>query len=260
MPEHEVRGSAFYDHELEDEGTTGRRRGPVADWGVNEELFDHMPSRRRFRPSEGAAVHREPVHREPVHREPRAVEAPRRDGHPRERHAEADRRVRTGARLERADRTPDARARMAEDYARFTAELELPESIRRAEPATVADAAWMAELATPVLPQVPDAERAPDPDLGARAAAPDEALAPVAEPQEDAPRDAREPADPTHTAAGRRTVVIRGRGTEPMLPARRERAPRSAVERLGPRPDRLAAYAVVLGVLLILIAILTAHG
>jgi hypothetical protein len=30
-------------------------------------------------------------------------------------------------------------------------------------------------------------------------------------------------------------------------------------ERLGPRPDRVAAWAVALGVLLILIAILTAH-
>ena len=39
----------------------------------------------------------------------------------------------------------------------------------------------------------------------------------------------------------------------------RRRPPRSAHERIGARPDRLAAYAVALGLLLILIAILTSH-
>ena len=38
------------------------------------------------------------------------------------------------------------------------------------------------------------------------------------------------------------------------------RRPRGAAERIGPRPDRLAAYAVALGVLLILIAILTTQA
>ena len=57
---------------------------------------------------------------------------------------------------------------------------------------------------------------------------------------------------------GRRTVVIRGRGGEPART--RRRPPRSMGERVGPRPERLAAYAVALGVLLILIAVLTAQG
>jgi hypothetical protein len=62
-------------------------------------------------------------------------------------------------------------------------------------------------------------------------------------------------------AATRRTVVIRGRGAEAALPAarRERRPPRTVGERLGPRPDRVAAWAVALGVLLILIAILTSH-
>jgi hypothetical protein len=42
------------------------------------------------------------------------------------------------------------------------------------------------------------------------------------------------------------------------LPAPRpRRPPRTAVERLGSSPDRIMAYAVALGLLLILIAVLT---
>ena len=54
---------------------------------------------------------------------------------------------------------------------------------------------------------------------------------------------------------GRRTVVIAGRPDR--LPVPRSRPPRSAVDRIGPRPDRIVGYAVALGILLILIAILT---
>jgi hypothetical protein len=43
------------------------------------------------------------------------------------------------------------------------------------------------------------------------------------------------------------------------LPLPRTRPPRTAVERIGPRPDRIVAYSVALGMLLILIAILTSH-
>jgi hypothetical protein len=54
---------------------------------------------------------------------------------------------------------------------------------------------------------------------------------------------------------GRRTIVIGGRPDR--LPVPRTRPPRTAVERIGPRPDRILGYAVAMGVLLILIAILT---
>jgi hypothetical protein len=63
------------------------------------------------------------------------------------------------------------------------------------------------------------------------------------------------------TQAGRRTVKIGGRPAEfygPPARARR-RPPRTFHERLGPRPERIAAWAFALGMLLILIAILTAN-
>ena len=61
-----------------------------------------------------------------------------------------------------------------------------------------------------------------------------------------------------HVAAnGRRTIVIGGHPDR--LPVQRSRPPRTAIERIGPRPDRIVGYAVAMGVLLILIAILTSN-
>jgi len=63
---------------------------------------------------------------------------------------------------------------------------------------------------------------------------------------------------------GRRTIEIRGRTVPaPAVPPsldldRSRRAPRRAVERIGPRPDRLAMWALVMGLLLIAVAITTA--
>jgi len=61
---------------------------------------------------------------------------------------------------------------------------------------------------------------------------------------------------------GRRTVTIRGRGAErnrwPETP--RRRPPRRAYERAGFKPDRVALWAVFLGLLLLLVAIASAHG
>jgi hypothetical protein len=45
---------------------------------------------------------------------------------------------------------------------------------------------------------------------------------------------------------------------QPATPARR-RPPRRAVERIGPRPDRLALWAFIAGLLLVVIALATAH-
>jgi hypothetical protein len=57
----------------------------------------------------------------------------------------------------------------------------------------------------------------------------------------------------------RRTVHITGRPEQARapLPPRRHR-PRTTADRVGPRPDRIALYAVVLGILLILIALSSA--
>jgi hypothetical protein len=64
------------------------------------------------------------------------------------------------------------------------------------------------------------------------------------------------------TQEGRRTVKIGGRPAEFYgPPARaRQRPPRTVHERLGPRPERIAAWAFALGLLLILIAIVTANA
>lgn len=64
----------------------------------------------------------------------------------------------------------------------------------------------------------------------------------------------------------RRTITIRGQvsprtgGTHASVPARR-RPPRRPSERIaGARPDRAALWAVLMGVFLILVAVMTAHG
>jgi hypothetical protein len=54
----------------------------------------------------------------------------------------------------------------------------------------------------------------------------------------------------------RRTVKISGHPDRLPVP-RTQRAPRTAVERVAHRPDRIAGYAVALGFLLVLIAVLT---
>src|SRR5262245_37102372 len=66
---------------------------------------------------------------------------------------------------------------------------------------------------------------------------------------------------------GRRTVVI-GRSGRPEFPhpeapfasVSRRRPPRTVAERIGGRPDRIVAWAFALGLILILIAILTAQN
>jgi hypothetical protein len=64
---------------------------------------------------------------------------------------------------------------------------------------------------------------------------------------------------------GRRTIEIRGRTVPaPMVPrpveTDRRRPPRRAIERVGGRPDRIAMWALLMGLLLILVAIGTADS
>jgi hypothetical protein len=104
-----------------------------------------------------------------------------------------------------------------------------------------------------------------DEPFAERAKAADE---PVAKPREfvaapQAPRDFE--AVPAGTDAivrggveGRRTVKIGGRPGEFHSASARRRPSRTVHERVGPRPDRIAAWAFALGILLILIAIATA--
>lgn len=69
---------------------------------------------------------------------------------------------------------------------------------------------------------------------------------------------------PERAANGRRTVVIRGqvadRGRSYASTAQRYRPARRPSERVGHRPDRVAMWAFGLGLLLILVAILSAAG
>lgn len=66
------------------------------------------------------------------------------------------------------------------------------------------------------------------------------------------------------TPPARRTVKIQGRGAERDLPwsgqTARRRPSRAIHERAGFRPDRLAMWAVFLGLLLVLVAALSGHG
>ena len=69
---------------------------------------------------------------------------------------------------------------------------------------------------------------------------------------------------PERAANGRRTVVIRGQVADRNRPyattAQRHRPARRPSERVGHRPDRVAMWALGLGRLLILVAILSAGG
>jgi hypothetical protein len=57
---------------------------------------------------------------------------------------------------------------------------------------------------------------------------------------------------------GRRTVTIRGQVAERQMPRRRRS--RSPYDRAGSRPDRVAMWAVLLGLLLILVAAASSHA
>lgn len=160
----------------------GRRRRPVADWGVGDDVFEHMPRRRFSHTADGPARDRRPP--------ARAVQD------------------------EPTDTAPEIPRGGAED-GRRTLQIGSEEDVPSEIAAVTADR-----------------------DLG------------------EEPPHARPSAEP----GSRRTVKIGGRPEAGFHQGpQRRRPPRRAAERIGPRPDRLAAYAVALGILLILIAILTAH-
>ena len=76
-----------------------------------------------------------------------------------------------------------------------------------------------------------------------------------------AARSALETAD-AQTPPGRRTVTITGRGSErqwsPVAPAPRPK--RRPVDRLGYKPDRMAMWAVLLGIMMLLVAAASSHA
>jgi hypothetical protein len=243
MSDHQTRLERdVYDHDHEDERPTpsGRRRGPVADWGVGDELFDQMPRRRFNRGEEpGRSV-----------RDRRATESSDVPRGP----------VDDGRRTLRIGRDED----LPSDIAAVTADRDLGDDAGLAPEPTDPDARAARGDADPPSARVapddtdPPSARASWDDadpLAARVAWND------AEPPAPAPTDL-----PPRTSAGdpaRRTVKIEGR-PEGALPAarfhegpQRLRPARSVGERVGARPERLAAWAFALGLLLILIAVLS---
>jgi hypothetical protein len=185
----------LYDYEHDDvRSSGGRRRRPVADWGVGDDVFEQMPRRRFSRSVEGPA------------RERRSV------GHP-----------------DAQDRRVSGEAPLSGDRRR-TIVIDRPEDLPSEIAAVTADR-----------------------DI-------DDEPAPAGAIDRSGNGDHAEGAVPAAPPAQRRTVRIAGRpeGSLEATRARRHRPSRTAHERVGARPDRLAAWAVALGMLLILIALLTA--
>jgi hypothetical protein len=234
MPDHEARGRAVYDHDNEEPRSAARRRRQVADWGVGEELFDGMPGRRFERrphrdiPRGDAGDGRRTIVIETSDDEP--VELP-------------------PAAEEFASRDEALRAREHHDELWGGDEPFADE--RAAEPSETSDGGDGLAASASADDRWAAAE--------AWAAGQDIEVAEDAVPAEDAPQD---DGIVRGGVGGRRTVKIGGRPTEfhgPPARARR-RPPRTVHERVGARPERIAAWAFALGLLLILIAVATAHA
>jgi hypothetical protein len=258
MPEPEARGRAVYDHNDDEPRPAGRRRRQVADWGVGEELFDGMPGRRFER---RGADH--PIPRGGADDGRRTIVI-----------SEDDVRVEDEAPAEEYTRREDALEARREHDAVWAGDEPFAPAGRR-----------FAAADGPFAPAGRRSAAADEPFAAAsrRSAAADEPFAPADEPfaADEPPADpfaaaaeafeaggrfAEAPPAPTRReepdgivrggVEGRRTVKIGGRPAEFHSPSRRP--PKTVHERLGPRPDRIAAWAFALGLLLILIAVATA--
>src|SRR4051794_24202895 len=76
MSDHHHAGPApddVYDHEHE-EPRSGRRRRPVADWGVGEDMFEHMPRKRLPRTTEASPRERRGAREDGERRPPRTAD------------------------------------------------------------------------------------------------------------------------------------------------------------------------------------------
>ena len=200
MSDHHARSARddVYDHE-HDEPSSGRRRRPVADWGVGDDVFEQMP-RNRFSRAADAPARERRFAREDGERPLRAVE----DGEP------------AAEREHEPDSAPEV-PRGGVDDGRRTLRIGKDEDL----PSEIAAIAADRDIAADEVP----VKGAGVPE--------------------------------------RRTVKIGGRPEGSLEAARYERdrarrPKRTAHERVGHRPDRIAMWAFALGLLLILIAVLTA--
>jgi hypothetical protein len=196
MSDHHARSARddVYDHEHE-EPRSGRRRRPVADWGVGDDAFETMPRNRFSRTAEAP---------------PRERRFAREDDEPRLRAVEDE--------PEHEEPQPDVpRGRV--DDGRRTLRIGKDEDM----PSEIAAIAADRDINTEELAVPEKGQGVPE----------------------------------------RRTVKIGGHPEGSLEAARyqrdRARRPRrTASERVGHRPDRIAMWAFALGLLLILIAVLTA--
>jgi len=222
MSDHHARSARddVYDHEHE-EPRSGRRRRPVADWGVGDDVFESMP-RNRFSRAVEAPPRERRFAREDGER--RAGEDERRAGEDRERRLRA---------VEDADLTPEARAPEREEPP--------PAGVPRGR---VDDGRRTLRIGKDEDMPSEIAAIAADRDINTK-----ELEVPAPEKGQGVPE--------------RRTVKIGGHPEGSLEAARyqrdRARRPRrTAGERVGHRPDRIAMWAFALGLVLIVIAILTA--
>jgi hypothetical protein len=242
----------LYDHEHDEPRSTGgRRRRPVADWGVGDDVFEHMPRNRFSRAADGPPRERRFAPRAETAERRGAEEADLDDrGEVEGRHrAEVD--GRDGAGIDGRHRRAEAegRDRAEVDDRKSRAEVDGPDAERRPPAAGVPrgrvdDGRRTIRIGRP--------EDVPS-EIAAITADRDIDDEPIPEPR--AAADTEAPPPPGE----RRTIRIGGRpeGSLEATRAQRRRPPRTAQERVGARPDRVAAWAVALGVLLILIAILS---
>jgi hypothetical protein len=250
MPEHEARRRAVYDHADDESRPAGRGRRQVADWGVGEELFDGMPGRRLDRRGDDHTTSRAESSQAAL-RSDRTVPS-----------AGAQRAVsRSDRAIPRAGSNPrggagDGRRTIVitEDDVRFEDEAPAEEFASR-EDALAArrrhDEVWAGDE------PFADEPAADEPSPGDTLADAVEAFEPGGRFSEE-PAARREPDGIVRGGVeGRRTVKIGGRPAE-FHPTSR-RPSRTMHERLGPQPDRIAAWAFALGILLILIAVATAN-
>jgi hypothetical protein len=209
-----------------------RGRRAAADWGVGEDIFDRMPSR-RFMRADRRAEHHEDLD---ARRFERRISGPT-----------PERRDEVEAPAPRRDDWADAHERRQvaprrDDWERPAPAAERRPARRPADSWTEGDEGSVAVEGKRPIESWLEPERGHELTL-----APGESRTIVLAAPE--PEPAPEP-------VGRRTVVISGHPDR--LPvARPPRPPRTAVERIGASPDRIVGYAVLLGFVLVLIAILT---
>jgi hypothetical protein len=227
MPDPEARERAVYDHTDDESRPAGRRRRQVADWGVGEELFDGMPGRRFERRGDDHTIPR----------------------------GGADDGRRT---IVITDGEPRFEDEAADEE--FTSREDALEARRRHEEVWAGDEPFADEGAREATSaRADDSPGVADAPLGDEAVAPSGRFAQAGFDERFTPHDEDTPDGIVRGGVqGRRTVKIGGRPAEFHSASGRRRPSRTVHERVGPRPDRIAAWACALGLLLILIAIATA--